>query len=268
MPYTGNLVQEARYPTVELSARLHPEHVAGAAPDDADMWGGSARPEPGPDYGSPGLWVAPETEAPQTPGRPDPQSHTSPTAPRLTPPRLGWVEAQQVARDQMMAAHSARDSGTDASLPREAQFTFTGQGNIVNRQMGQRSWEPGLSGPLARGRNSYAQNNPPTEVYGGEGMRYGYDVLTWGEYSSPTVQAMRYTLRAVGREEVHFPVDTPVIENARPGGNFGSGTQTARSPFGGLPRIFQPPAVTAMSDVTMAQEQTTGMSDFASDGWG
>lgn len=267
MAYTGNLVSQARYPTVELSAPLHPEHTAGAVPDDADVFGGHAPAGPGPDYGSPGLWVGAEESAPHTPGRPDPQSHTSPTAPRLTPPRLGWVAAQGVARDQMMAAHSARDSGTDASLPREPQFTFTGQRNIVNRVQGLGPWEPGMSGPLARGRNGYDQNNPPTVVYDGAGMRLGYDTVTWGEYRSPTVQAMRYRLRAVGREEVHFPVDTPAIEGARPGRGWGTGIQTAVS-LPNKPRLFQAPGVSAMSDVTMAEDQADDGGGFASDGWG
>lgn len=267
MPYTGNIMQEARYPTVAMSASLHTEHTAGSVPDDADLFGGSGPAGPGPDYGSPGLWVDPSTAAPQTTERPDAQTHHAATAPRLTPPRLGWVQAQQVARDQMMAAHSARDADTAASLPREDQFTFAGQRNLVNRQQGQRSWEAGLSGPLARGRNSYAQNNPSTPVYGGEGMRYGYDVLTWGEYRSPTVQRMRYTLRAVGREQVHFPVNTPPVQDPRPFTGFGSGTQRfSAGPFN-RPRLFQPPAVTAISDVTMAESQAVA-GDFASDGWG
>lgn len=267
MPYTGNLVNNSRYPVVALSAPLHPEHTAGAVPDDADVFGGSAPAEPGPDYGSPGLWVDAGEASPDTPGRPDPQSHTAPTSPKLTPPRLGWVDAQQVARAQMMASHSARDSGTAASLPAEPQFTFSGQGNLINRQQGLGPWEPGLTGPLARGRNGYDQNNPSSIVYDGAGMRLGYDVFTWGEYKSPTVQRMRYMLRAVGREEVHFPRDTPAIENARPGGGWGTGTQTAAF-LPNRPRLFQPPGTNAMSDVVMAQDRADDGGGFASDGWG
>lgn len=268
MPYTGNLVMSARYPTSNMSVGVSEEHRAGAAPDDADLFGGSAPAGPGPDYGSPGRWVDPELGAPQTAGlRYDPQSHVSRTAPRLTAPRLGWVEAQQVAQAQMLAAHSARDSATEASKPREQQFEFRGQRNLVNRQEGQRSWEPGLSGPLARGANSYAQNNPSTIVYDGEGMRYGYDVLTWGEYRTPVPFERRYRIRAVAREEVHFPVDTPVIDNARPGGNFGSGTQTTHKPWS-IPRLFAPPSAHAMSDVTMSTQGDATAGGFAADGWG
>lgn len=267
MPYTGNLVRQSRYPTVELSSGLKMDHAAGAEPDDADMFGGSAPAQPGPDWGSPGLWVAPERDAPHTGVHPDPTGHWAPSAPALTPPRLGWVDAQYVARDQMIASHSARDASTDQSYPTEPQFLSRGLGAIVNRQQGQRSWEPGLSGPLARGSNSYAQNNPATEVYDGEGMRYGYDVLTWGEYTSPTVQAMQYNLRAVGREEVHFPVDTPEVKDPGPFSGFGTGTMTAQSPFGNWPRLFTPPGTSAMSDVSMASQGETD-SPFASDGWG
>lgn len=266
MTYTGNLIQSARFPTVELSAGLKSDHAAGAEPDDADVFGGSAPAGPGPDYGSPGLWVAPETQAPGS-GMPlDASSHWTYDGPALTPPRLGWVDAGYVARDQMMKSHSARDASTARAIPTEPQFQFRGQGNIVNRQMGQASWEPGLSGPLARGSNSYDENNPPTEVYDGAGWRRGYDTLTWGEYTSPTVQQMRYQLRAVATETVHFPVDTPAVPNAVPGGGWGTGTQTQLSPYGSTPRLFAPPSQSAISDATMAQ-QSEPVSEFVSDGW-
>jgi hypothetical protein len=266
MPLSGNLVNNARYPTVELSAPLDATHAAGAAPDDADIFGGSAPAGPGPDYGSPGMWVAPETGTPHTGVHPDAQTHWSTTAPVLTPPRLGWVDAAYVARDQMMKSHSARDSSTSVAIPHESQFLSAGQGNIVNRQQGQMSWEPGLSGPLARGSNSYAENNPSTVVYDGDGWRRGYDTLTWGQYRSPTKQMMEYTLRALGQQDVHFPVDTPALVGQGPGGGFGSGTQIAQSPYGSVPRLYTPPNTSAISDLTMAAQ---GLADsgFSSDGW-
>lgn len=268
MPYTGNLVASARYPTVDLSTPLDGAHAAGAAPDDADMFGGSAPAGPGPDYGSPGIWVAPEQTAPGSGVHPDRAGHWADSAPALTPTRLGWVEGQYVARDQLLSSHSATDSGTEQSYPREAQFLSAGLGTIVNRQPGQHSWEPGLSGPLARGSNSYAQNNPSSEVYDGEGMRYGYDVLTWGEYRSPTKQAMEYNLRAVARQDVAFPVDTPALADPAPYSGFGTGTQTQRSPYGSWPRLFTPPNTSAISDATMATQQPPADNGFASDGWG
>jgi hypothetical protein len=267
MTYTGNLVQNARYPTVALSAGLLPDHQAGAEPDDADIFGGNGPAPAGPDWGSPGMWVAPETAAPQSGTRPDPSSHWAYSAPSLTPPSLGWVDAQYVARDQMMNSHSAVDAATASSLPTEAQFRFTGQGNIVNRQEGQVSWEPELSGPLARGNNSYSENNPSTEVYGGAGWRRGYDTLTWGEYSSPGPQQMQYQLRAVGAEEVSFPVDTPALQNPGPYSGWGTGTQVQQSPYGSTPRLFAAPSTSAISDATMAQ-QADPTGDFSSDGWG
>lgn len=271
MPYTGNLAQTARYPTVALSAPIHDDHAAGAAPDDADMWGGQAPAGPGPDWGSPGLWVDREQAPPQSGSRPDAQSHVSLTGPRMDANRLGWVMAQQAGQAQMLASHAVRDAGTDLSLPRESQFQFLGQRNAVDRQQGQRSWEPGLSGPLARGRNSYAQNNPPTEVYGGEGMRYGYDTLTWGEYRTPLPMAMKYGLRAVGMEQVHFPVDTPPVADPSMRSSFSSGTQTARNVLFNVPRMYAPPSSTSISDATMAAQgdaQGDGGDGFASDGWG
>ncbi|MBW5252047.1 hypothetical protein JGS39_24110 [Streptomyces sp. P01-B04] len=267
MVYSGNLVQQARYPTVALSVALSGDHAAGAEPDDADMFGGTAPAGPGPDYGSPGLWVAPETAAPASGMPMDPSSHWAYDAPALTPPRLGWVDAQYVARDQMLKSHGAVDASTVTSLPREPQFQFQGQGNIVNRQQGQTSWEPELSGPLARGPNSYAENNPSTEVYDGAGMRLGYDTLTWGEYSSPGPQQMQYQLRAVGAEEVNFPVDTPAIPNSAPYSGWGTGTQIQQSPYGSIPRLFAAPSTSAISDATMAEQQDAG-GEFSSDGWG
>lgn len=268
MAYTGNLVQQARYPTVALSAGLKDDHAAGAEPDDADIFGGSAPAGPGPDYGSPGLWVGPTPETPGSGLPVDESSHWAHTAPALTPPRLGWVDAQYVSRDQMLKAHGARDAATVTSLPSENQFTFRGQANLVNRQEGQASWEPELSGPLARGSNSYAQNNPGTEVYGGAGMRRGYDTLTWGEYSSPFPQQMQYQLRAVGREEAYFPVDTPAVTDPVPGGGWGTGTQTQLSPYGSIPRLFSAPNTSAISDATMAEQDAPADGGFASDGWG
>lgn len=269
MPLTGNLVQTARYPTVALSAPLSGDHTAGAVPDAKDIFGGDAPAEPGPDYGTPGVWVAPEETTPHTPWRPDRLTHQAATAPRLTPERLGWVEAQYVARDQMMIAHGYSDASTALKEPQQPEVESAGAGNIVNRQQGLTSWESGLSGPLARGRNSYAQNNPGTVVYDGAGLRLGYDVLTWGEYHSPTKQAMEYQLRAVPRQTVTFPVDTPPVQDPMPFTSPFSGTQTALSPYGGRPRLFTPPNTSGMSDVAMATAPAP-TSTFASDGegWG
>lgn len=268
MPYTGNLMNQGRYPTMDLSTGLRSDHTAGAEPDDPDLWGGSAPAGPGPDYGQPGVWVAdPDPAAPHSGVPVETSSHWAESAPSLTPTRLGWVDAQYVSRDQMMAAHSHRDPGTDRAYPQEAQFTSAGLGTIVNRQLGQRSWEPELSGPLARGANSYAQNNPATEVYSGEGMRYGYDVMTWGEYRSPTKQISEYHLRALAREEVNFPVDGPAVDNPAPFTPFGTGTQTQLSPYGSRPRLFAAPGPNAMSEASMAAEAPAD-GGFASDGWG
>jgi hypothetical protein len=267
MPYTGNIMNRGRYPTMDLSTGLRADHSAGAEPDDPDLWRGSAAAGPGPDYGSPGVWVDSGPDAPHTGERVESTSHWSDSHPGLTPTRLGWVDSQYVARDQMMAAHSHRDPGTERSYPREAQFTSAGLGTIVNRQQGQASWEPGLSGPLARGSNSYAQNNPASEVYGGEGMRLGYDVLTWGEYRSPTKQISEYHLRALAREEVAFPVDTPAVPDPAPYTPFGTGTMTQLLPYGSRPRLFAAPGPNAMSEASMAAAPPPA-GEFASDGWG
>lgn len=267
MAYTGNLAQTARYPTVNLSADIAPDHAADKVPDDADLWGGQNPAGPGPDYGSPGLWVGVQQDAPQAPWRPDPTGHTAPDPPRLDPVRLGWVASQQVAAREMMRTHSAHDADLRLSLPVERNFEFRGQGNAVIRQQGQHSWEPGLTGPLARGRNSYAQNNPPTEVYGGAGMRYGYDTLTWGAYKSPVPMQMQYHIRAVAGQTVQFPVDTPqVTPNMRT--SFSTGTQIARPVLHAIPRLYAPPSATSISDATMAGAPAPEPSGFASDGWG
>lgn len=269
MPYTGNLAQTARYPTVDLSSKLDQAHAAGAVPDDADMWGSQGPAEPGPDWGSPGMWVGGDDSGPTGTGwRPDPTSHSAPAPPRLDPPRAGWVAAQQIAAREMMRTHSQRDADLDLSNPGVPLFNFQGQRNEVDRQEGQRSWEPGLTGPLARGRNSYAQNNPSSIVYGGEGMRYGYDVLTWGFYRTPTPMQMQYHLRAVAGQTVQFPVDTPqVTPNAR--ASFSTGTQIAMPVNFTTPRTYVPPSSTSISDATMAaQPATVDDTNFASDGWG
>jgi hypothetical protein len=266
MPYTGNLAISARYPAVDLSADIEPAHAAGRAPDAADMWGGQNPAAPGPDYGRPGLWVGgDDTSAPQAPWRPDPTGHTAECPPRLDPPRAGWVEAQQVAAREMMRTHSADDAELYLSLPQERQFAFLGQTNTVTRQEGQRSWEPGLTGPLARGRNSYAQNNPATAVYGGEGMRYGYDTITYGYYRTPLPMMMRYRLRALATQSVQFPVDTPPVDNPSMRASFSSGIQIARPVLNAVPRLYAPPSSTSISDATMAAAPVEASDVFASD---
>jgi hypothetical protein len=267
VPYTGNLALTARFPSVNLSSDIAPDHAAGKVPDDNDLWGGQTPAGPGPDYGSPGLWVGVQQDAPQAPWRPDPMGHMAPDPPRLDPPRVGWVAAQQVAAREMMRTHGATDADLYLSLPRQPDFDFVGQANSVVRQEGLTSWEPGLSGPLARGRNSYAQNNPPTEVYGGAGMRLGYDTITYGFYRTPIPMQMQYHLRAVAGQRVQFPVDTPqVTPNMRT--SFSTGTQIARPVLHAIPRLYASPSATSISDATMAAAPAVDPGGFASDGWG
>lgn len=267
MPYTGNLAKTARYPTNDLSADIAPDHAAGKTPDAMDLWGAQDPAGPGPDYGSPGLWVGVQQDAPQSAWRPDPMRHTAPDPPRLDPARVGWVAAQQVAAREMLRTHSASDADTILSMPVQPSFDFAGQRNSITRQEGVTSWEPGLSGPLARGRNSYAQNNPPTEVYGGAGMRRGYDTITYGFYRTPLPMQMQYHLRAVAGQTVQFPVDTPQVSpNMRT--SFSTGTQTARPVLHSIPRLYAAPSSTSISDATMAAAPPVEAAGFASDGWG
>lgn len=269
MPYTGNLAQTARYPSVDLAPRLDGAHAAGAVPDDHDIWGSQDPAGPGPDYGNPGMWVGGDDAGPQggTGWRPDPTAHEAPAPPRLDPPRAGWVANQQIAAREMMRTHSARDADLTLSLPVQTQFLFAGQRNEVDRQQGQHTWESGLTGPLARGRNGYAQNNPPTIVYDGAGMRYGYDTLTWGYYRTPLPMQMRYALRAVASQTVAFPVDTPAtLQNSRT--SFSSGTQIAAPVNWARPRLYAPPSSTSISDATMAAAPAEPSDTFATDGWG
>lgn len=267
MPYTGNLKrQQARYPTTVLAGgSVDGGHAAGAEPDSGDMWAGGAA-EPGPDYGNPGQWIDGGPGAPQTAVRPDAQSHVSTTAQGLTPPQLGWVAGAQVAQRQMLAAHSARDAATVLNQPVIPLFDFRGQRNTVEKVEGNRGWDTAQSGALARGSNVYAQNNPPTEVYGGEGMRYGYDCVTFGYYETPLRFERNYRIRALAREEVHFPVDTPAIQNAAPYTGFSSGTQIAKPVLFNFPRLFAPASTSAISDSTMAQQEPQPDSGFAQDG--
>lgn len=266
MPYTGALVKAARYPTTDVApGPVDPGHEAGKEEDNPNPFAGG-KAGPGPDWGSPGLWVAPETTAPQSGTRPATGGHWAGDTPGLIQPRLGWVAASAVARDQITYAHSRRDASTDQQIPHVPRFQFRGQGNTVDRIEGTSGWETGLTGPLARGPNVYAQNNPPTEVYGGAGMRDGYDVVTFGQYQTPLPLERRYRIRAVAREEVHLPVDTPPITDAAPYTSWSSGTQTAAQATM-RPRLWSPPSTTAMSDATMAGQADVTGSEWASDGW-
>lgn len=265
MPYTGNLMKDARYPTTRLApGPVDPGHTAGREEDNPSPFGGGTAPV-GPDWGNPGLWVAPEEAAPQSGAQPNHGGHMGPHRQPLVNPRIGWVDSQRVAADQMLTAHGCSDASTAQQQPEVPRFQFQGQGNVVERRGGQHGWEEGMSGPLARGPNVYGQNNPPTEVYDGAGMRYGFDTITFGNYITPHRFERNYRIRAVAREEIHMPVDTPAIQDAAPYTSFSSGTQTAESPWM-RPRLWAPPASTAMSDATMAAESDTA-GQFASDGW-
>ena len=256
MPYTGNLVRQATIPRIDQSSPIDPVHAS-------DQWWETpwspqpAPPMPGTDAVTVGGGFTQGPEAvPHTVGAmlADP-THTAGDGPTAYDNELEWDRQSAHVHDQV----------TFEPL-RYPILPAQGTGYSVTTREGMSGWTPPTE-VLLGGRNASSQQNPDTELYGPSGFRPGSDTVTLGQYASPANPWASYDLRAVERETVVMPVDTPVPADPSPWTSPFSGSMWfgGSQPLFNQPMMYAPPSTTSISDQILAAE-TSGAGTFTDDG--
>lgn len=257
MTYTGHLVRQATMPTIRRSSPVDPVHASDQWwPTPWDPKPAPPMPESGAVTVGGGFTQAPEA-IPYTSGPmlADP-THTAGDGPTAYDNELEWDRQSAEIHDQVTFEPT-----------RYPALLAQGTGYTVDTRDGMAGWTPPAE-VLFSGRNASPQQNPDTDLYGPAGFRTGTDTVTFGQYESPANPWAQYDLRAVEREMVTLPVDTPVPSDPGPYTSPFSGDAWfgASQPLYNEPMAYAPPSPTSISDQILAADGTGDGAGFTDAG--
>jgi hypothetical protein len=265
--YTGYLTRMAHYSAPRDTAPgVNPEHTHPEP--DPDIF--DPRPAATPDQGG-DVWNP--TENGFTSGdQVQPVRHWY-NGQLAVPTNVPYGTAQQAMQDRMMVDHSDTNFRPDGIRL----YQHATEGETIDYEPGRMPWNAGQTLPedvqyLANGDNSYDQINQPNEVYGGDPAnvgryRLGARWAMFGLYENPHGKfGQDANLRAYTGLTPQFP-DTKTQHNqdAAPYTPNSSGTATWVLPQFQVPRLFSLPSETSLTDYTVASEDASVSSPYASD---
>lgn len=177
---------------------------------------------------------------------------------------------QQLMQDRMMDDHCISNYVPDSVRL----YQHASEGVSIGWELGRAPQHAGESvgdseSYLMMGRNSYDVTNQPNEVYSTDQSRYrlGTRISMFGLYDNPHGKfGQDASLRAYTGLTPQFPADkTQMQQDAAPYTPNSSGTATWTLPSFQVPRLFALQSETSMTDYTMASEDASVSSDYASD---